>query len=90
MASYKLLTPLKLYNLLHINKAVDMRTVCVSQVVTLRIVHEKLLRLLPGGKQQAVTAERVFEPFSGLNPLHYNPYTEVSGRSQGVVRETSE
>lgn len=41
------------------------------------MVHEKLLRLLPGGKQQALTADRVFEPFSGLNPLHYNPYTEV-------------
>lgn len=44
----------------------------------MRVVHEKLLRLLPGGKQQALTADRVFEPFSGLNPLHYNPYTEVT------------
>lgn len=52
---------------------------CVCyQVVTLRMVHEKLLRLLPGAKQQALTSDRVFEPFSGLNPLHYNPYTEVS------------
>lgn len=42
------------------------------------MVHEKLLRLLPGGKQQALTSDHVFEPFSGLNPLHYNPYTEVS------------
>lgn len=41
------------------------------------MVHEKLLHLLPGGKQQALTSARVFEPFSGLNPLHYNPYTEV-------------
>jgi hypothetical protein len=47
------------------------------QVVTLRTVYEKLLRLLPGGKQQALSPERVSEPFSGLNPLHYNPYTEV-------------
>lgn len=52
-------------------------SVCVYQVVTLRMVHEKLLRLLPGGKQQALTSARVFEPFSGLSPLHYNPYTEV-------------
>lgn len=52
--------------------------VYVYQVVTLRMVHEKLLRLLPGMKQQALTSDRVFEPFSGLNPLHYNPYTEVS------------
>lgn len=52
-------------------------SVYVFQVVTLRVVHEKLLCLLPGAKQQALTVERVFEPFSGLNPLHYNPYTEV-------------
>lgn len=56
----------------------------VYQVVTLRMVHEKLLCLLPGGKQQALTSDRVFEPFSGLNPLHYNPYTEVSCRGLGV------
>lgn len=43
----------------------------------IRTVHEKLLRLLSAGNQQAVSASRVFEPFSGLNPLHYNPYTEV-------------
>lgn len=54
--------------------------VFAQQVGTLRMVHEKLLRLLPGGKQQALTSNRVFEPFSGLNPLHYNPYTEVSCR----------
>uniref|UniRef100_A0AAQ5XWU4 Dynein heavy chain tail domain-containing protein n=1 Tax=Amphiprion ocellaris TaxID=80972 RepID=A0AAQ5XWU4_AMPOC len=48
----------------------------LNEVVTLRMVHEKLLCLLPGGKQQALTSDRVFEPFSGLNPLQYNPYTE--------------
>ncbi|XP_054598719.1 cytoplasmic dynein 2 heavy chain 1 isoform X1 [Nothobranchius furzeri] len=48
----------------------------LNEVVTLRTVHEKLLRLRSGGKQQALTSERVFEPFSGLNPVHYNPYTE--------------
>lgn len=53
-------------------------SVYVYQVVTLRMVHEKLLLLLPGGKKQALSSDRVFEPFSGLNPLHYNPYTEVS------------
>lgn len=50
---------------------------CVYQVVTLRVVHEKLLPLLSGGKQKVLTPDRVYEPFSGLNPLHYNPYTEV-------------
>ncbi|KAI1893942.1 hypothetical protein AGOR_G00128840 [Albula goreensis] len=48
----------------------------LEEVVTIRMVHEKLLRLLPAGKQQALSSARVFEPFSGLNPLHYNPYTE--------------
>uniref|UniRef100_A0A4W5JP42 Dynein cytoplasmic 2 heavy chain 1 n=1 Tax=Hucho hucho TaxID=62062 RepID=A0A4W5JP42_9TELE len=52
----------------------------LDEVVTIRTVHEKLLRLLPGGKQQALASARVFEPFSGLNPLHYNPYTEVCQR----------
>uniref|UniRef100_A0A673Y6D4 Dynein cytoplasmic 2 heavy chain 1 n=1 Tax=Salmo trutta TaxID=8032 RepID=A0A673Y6D4_SALTR len=51
----------------------------LDEVVTIRTVHEKLLRLLPGGKQQALA--RVFEPFSGLNPLHYNPYTEPLWRA---------
>ncbi|KAM9359311.1 cytoplasmic dynein 2 heavy chain 1 isoform 6-T6 [Symphorus nematophorus] len=53
----------------------------LDEVVTLRMVHEKLLRLLPGGRQQALTSDRVFEPFSGLNPLHYNPYTEPLWRA---------
>ncbi|XP_056467776.1 cytoplasmic dynein 2 heavy chain 1 isoform X1 [Gadus chalcogrammus] len=53
----------------------------LDEVVTLRTVYEKLLRLLPGGKQQALSPERVSEPFSGLNPLHYNPYTEPLWRA---------
>ncbi|KAA8593993.1 hypothetical protein FQN60_004827, partial [Etheostoma spectabile] len=53
----------------------------LDEVVTLRTVHEKLLHLLPGGKQQVLTSDRVFEPFSGLNPLHYNPYTEPLWRA---------
>ncbi|RXM28913.1 Cytoplasmic dynein 2 heavy chain 1 [Acipenser ruthenus] len=46
------------------------------QVLTVRTVHEKLIRLLPQGNQQALSVALVFEPFAGLNPLHYNPYTE--------------
>ncbi|XP_068612804.1 cytoplasmic dynein 2 heavy chain 1 isoform X2 [Brachionichthys hirsutus] len=53
----------------------------LDEVVTLRVVHEKLLLLLPGGKQNALTSDRVFEPFSGLNPLLYNPYTEPLWRA---------
>ncbi|XP_062329494.1 dynein cytoplasmic 2 heavy chain 1 [Osmerus eperlanus] len=58
---------------------------CLSQrleeVVSLRTVHEKMLRLLPAGTQQALTPARVFQSFSGLNPLHYNPYTEPLWRA---------
>ncbi|KAM3875467.1 cytoplasmic dynein 2 heavy chain 1 [Diretmus argenteus] len=61
----------------------------LDEVVTLRTVHEKLLRLLPGGKQKALTPDRVFEPFSGLNPLHYNPYTEPLWRAAVAQFERS-
>ncbi|XP_028320044.1 cytoplasmic dynein 2 heavy chain 1 isoform X2 [Gouania willdenowi] len=53
----------------------------LNEVVTLRTFHEKLLCLLPGGKQQALASSCVFEPFSGLHPLHYNPYTEPLWRA---------
>uniref|UniRef100_A0A3B5L503 Dynein heavy chain tail domain-containing protein n=1 Tax=Xiphophorus couchianus TaxID=32473 RepID=A0A3B5L503_9TELE len=56
----------------------------LNEVLTVRMVHEKLLCLLPGGKQQALSADRVFEPFSGLNPVHYNPYTEPLWRAAVV------
>ncbi|XP_064157010.1 dynein cytoplasmic 2 heavy chain 1 isoform X2 [Anguilla rostrata] len=48
----------------------------LEEVVMIRTVHEKLLRLLPAGKGQALSPAHVFEPFAGLNALHYNPYTE--------------
>ncbi|XP_034023634.1 cytoplasmic dynein 2 heavy chain 1 [Thalassophryne amazonica] len=52
----------------------------LDEVVTLRTVHNKLLHLL-SGKQQNLTSEHVFEPFRGLNPLYYNPYTEPLWRA---------
>ncbi|KAJ8280434.1 hypothetical protein GJAV_G00054510 [Gymnothorax javanicus] len=48
----------------------------LEEVVMIRTVHEKLFRLLPAGKGQALSSARIFKPFSSLNPLHYNPYTE--------------
>uniref|UniRef100_A0AAV2J329 Cytoplasmic dynein 2 heavy chain 1 n=1 Tax=Knipowitschia caucasica TaxID=637954 RepID=A0AAV2J329_KNICA len=48
----------------------------LEEIITLRIVHEKLLCLLSEAKREALTADVVFEPFSGLNPLLYNSYTE--------------
>ncbi|KAM9801492.1 cytoplasmic dynein 2 heavy chain 1 [Neosynchiropus ocellatus] len=52
----------------------------LDEVMTLRMFHEKLLCMLPG-RHQALSSERVFEPFTGLNPLHYNPYTEPLWRA---------
>ncbi|KAI2656493.1 Cytoplasmic dynein 2 heavy chain 1 [Labeo rohita] len=52
----------------------------LEEVVQVRSVCEKLQRLLSGGKQQ-VSAARVYQPFTGLNPIHYNPYTEPLWRA---------
>lgn len=51
------------------------------QVLTLRTVHEQLVRLLTTSERQALRTSEVFSPFSGLNPLHPNPYTEPLWRA---------
>ncbi|KAL1260293.1 hypothetical protein QQF64_008120, partial [Cirrhinus molitorella] len=51
----------------------------LEEVVHVRSVCEKLQRMLSGGKQ--VSAARVYQPFTGLNPIHYNPYTEPLWRA---------
>ncbi|KFQ41094.1 Cytoplasmic dynein 2 heavy chain 1, partial [Nestor notabilis] len=48
----------------------------LDEVLTVRTLHEKLAWFLPAGEQNALHLAQVFEPFSGLNPVHYNPYTE--------------
>ncbi|XP_030632529.1 cytoplasmic dynein 2 heavy chain 1 [Chanos chanos] len=53
----------------------------LEEIVQMRVVQEKLMRMLSAGKQQSVSAERLFQPFTGLNPLHYNPYTEPLWRA---------
>uniref|UniRef100_A0A672SSD2 Dynein cytoplasmic 2 heavy chain 1 n=1 Tax=Sinocyclocheilus grahami TaxID=75366 RepID=A0A672SSD2_SINGR len=52
----------------------------LEEVVQVRSVCEKLQRLLSGGKLQ-VSPTRVYQPFTGLNPIHYNPYTEPLWRA---------
>ncbi|XP_057206860.1 cytoplasmic dynein 2 heavy chain 1 isoform X3 [Triplophysa rosa] len=47
----------------------------LEEVLQVRTVCEKLQRLLSGGKLQ------VYQPFTGLNPIHYNPYTEPLWRA---------
>ncbi|KAJ6633478.1 hypothetical protein lerEdw1_014502, partial [Lerista edwardsae] len=48
----------------------------LEEVLTIRTLHEKFTYFLPTGEQQALHLAQVFEPFAGLNPVHYNPYTE--------------
>uniref|UniRef100_A0A8B9L0C8 Cytoplasmic dynein 2 heavy chain 1 n=1 Tax=Astyanax mexicanus TaxID=7994 RepID=A0A8B9L0C8_ASTMX len=52
----------------------------LEEVLQIRAVQEKLQHLL-SERQQQVSASRVFEPFSGLNPVLYNPYTEPLWRA---------
>lgn len=52
-----------------------------SQVLTLRTVHEQLVRLLSQSERQQLRTADAFTPFSGLNPLHQNPYTEPLWRA---------
>ncbi|KAF4787703.1 hypothetical protein TURU_168391 [Turdus rufiventris] len=48
----------------------------LDEVLTVRTLHEKLMFFLPSGEQNSLHLSNVFEPFAGLNPVHYNPYTE--------------
>ena len=46
------------------------------KVLILRTVHEQLVRLLSVQERQQLRTSEAFLPFSGLNPLHHNPYTQ--------------
>lgn len=48
----------------------------LEEVLDVRTIHEKLLCFLPASEEKILA--RVFEPFTGLNPVQYNPYTEIS------------
>ncbi|XP_069747277.1 cytoplasmic dynein 2 heavy chain 1 isoform X4 [Narcine bancroftii] len=48
----------------------------LEEILTCRSVYEKLMRLLPVGEQQLLHNAQVFEPFAGVNPVQFNPYTE--------------
>uniref|UniRef100_A0AAR2JK60 Cytoplasmic dynein 2 heavy chain 1 n=1 Tax=Pygocentrus nattereri TaxID=42514 RepID=A0AAR2JK60_PYGNA len=51
----------------------------LEEVLQIRTVQEKLQHL--SARQQQVSASRAFEPFAGLNPVLYNPYTEPLWRA---------
>ncbi|KAI5098641.1 cytoplasmic dynein 2 heavy chain 1, partial [Silurus meridionalis] len=53
----------------------------LQEVLQVRTVQEKLQRLVFGAHQQQISASVVFQPFIGLNPVLYNPYTEPLWRA---------
>ena len=55
--------------------------------MTLRTVHEQLTHLLSVAECQQLKTSEAFLPFSGLNPLHCNPYTEPLWRAAVVQYE---
>ncbi|KAK3801155.1 hypothetical protein RRG08_006872 [Elysia crispata] len=48
----------------------------LEEIVSIRTVHEQLLRLLSPQEQKELAVSEAFTPFLGLNPLQYNPYTQ--------------
>ncbi|XP_066286377.1 cytoplasmic dynein 2 heavy chain 1-like isoform X1 [Branchiostoma lanceolatum] len=48
----------------------------LEEIQTLRTVNAQLLQLLTTDEQQQLKAQDAFSPFSSLNPLQYNPYTQ--------------
>ncbi|KAG0418553.1 hypothetical protein HPB47_004757, partial [Ixodes persulcatus] len=56
----------------------------LQQILSVRTVHQQLLKLL----FPDVSMEAVFEPFSGLHCLQYNPYTDPLWKSALAQHET--
>ncbi|XP_055895255.1 cytoplasmic dynein 2 heavy chain 1-like isoform X1 [Biomphalaria glabrata] len=48
----------------------------LEEILSIRTVHEQLLRLLTAQEQKELSVSEAFTPFLGLNPLQYNPYTQ--------------
>ena len=48
----------------------------LKEILSLRGLHKQLTQLLSNSEQEELKVHRSFEPFVGLNPIQYNPYTE--------------
>ncbi|KAH3831149.1 hypothetical protein DPMN_104411, partial [Dreissena polymorpha] len=48
----------------------------LEEILDLRIVHDQQLRLMTSQEQKELRVDEAFNPFMGLNPLQYNPYTQ--------------
>eukprot|EP00953_Heterococcus_sp_UTEX-ZZ885_P012620 7231-Heterococcus_DN1.PRE.4 len=53
----------------------------LEEVLRLRTTHEELLRLLTREEARQLGASGLFEPFTAVAPLRYNPYTEPQWRA---------
>lgn len=60
------------------------------KVLTLRTIHEQLIRLLSSGEQQELRTKSAFSPFTGIDPLQYNPYTEPQWQAAMAQYEKGE
>ncbi|KAJ9584167.1 hypothetical protein L9F63_021464, partial [Diploptera punctata] len=53
----------------------------LQEVLDLRTLHRQLTRLLSQKEQEELKTSETFKPFSGLNPIQFNPYTEPLWRA---------
>ena len=51
----------------------------LKEVLSLRTLHKQLTQLLSISEQEDLKTDKSFDPFDGLNPVHYNPYTGIKG-----------
>ena len=47
----------------------------LEEIVRIRVTHENYSKLLTGDERQYMNQEQAFQPFAGLNAVHYNPFT---------------
>ncbi|KAJ8027756.1 Cytoplasmic dynein 2 heavy chain 1 [Holothuria leucospilota] len=59
----------------------------LQEVLTLRTIHEQVVRLLSSGEQQELRTKASFSPFTGIDPLQYNPYTEPQWQAAVIQYE---
>ena len=48
----------------------------LREIISLRSLHKQLTQLLSNSEQDELKVDKSFDPFVGLNPIQYNPYTE--------------
>ncbi|XP_057314672.1 cytoplasmic dynein 2 heavy chain 1-like isoform X2 [Hydractinia symbiolongicarpus] len=47
----------------------------LEEILRIRIIHEQHSKLLSSSERQFLNSEQAFQPFAGLNPVQYNPFT---------------